>query len=88
MYEANTLPSSVFRAPIALIEPSPPAGPWPMGGRGARGGRCPSWERRSSSPPRIRNPSVHLRRRRTGDENGDPGGRHRLARCGFPDPTG
>ena len=45
---------SVFRAPIPLIEPPPPAGPRPMaamGGRRARGGSCPSGERRGSAAP-------------------------------------
>ena len=38
--------------------------------------------------PRFRNPSKHLQLRQPSDENGDPPGRNRLARCGNPNPAG
>ena len=34
--------------------------------------------------PRIRNPSIHLQPQQTGDENSDPPGQYRSARCGNP----
>ena len=41
---------------------------------------------RIGSHPRIKNISIHLLL--PGDENGDPPGRYRPARCGNPNPTG
>ena len=38
--------------------------------------------------PWFSNPSVHLQLRLSGDENGDPPGRNRPARCGNPNPAG
>ena len=40
------------------------------------------------SHPRIRNPSRHRQLRQPGNENGDPRGRNRPARCGNPSTTG
>ena len=37
--------------------------------------------------PRLRNPSIHLQLPQSGDENGDPPGRNRTARCGNPNPA-
>ena len=38
--------------------------------------------------PRFSNPSIHLQHRQRGDENGDPPGRNRPARCGNPNTAG
>ena len=43
---------------------------------------------RIDPPPRFRNPSAHLQIRHPGDENGDPPGRNRPARCANPNPAG
>ena len=61
----------------------------------ARGERCLSGQRRGPAAPEeieshpwIRNPSISLQLPQPGDENGDPPGRYRPARCGNPKPTG
>ena len=43
---------------------------------------------RMRSRLRIRNPSIFLQLQQPGDENGDPPGRYRPARCGNPNATG
>ena len=47
-----------------------------------------SGEDRIGFHPRIRNPSIPLQLRQLGDENNDPLGRNRPARCVNPSPTG
>ena len=42
---------------------------------------------RISYHPRVRNPSISLQLQLPGDENEDPPGRYRPARCGNPNPT-
>ena len=39
------------------------------------------------SYPRIRNPFISLQLQQTRDDNADPPGRYRSARCGNPNPT-
>ena len=43
---------------------------------------------RIGSHPHIRNISMFLQLQQPGDDNGDPPGRYRPARCGNPNPTG
>ena len=70
----------------------PPLALGQSGERGARRelplGETPRSRRNREGPhPRFRNPSIHLRLRQAGDENGDPPVRNRSARCGIPNPT-
>ena len=78
--------------PIGRGTPSPAFGKSGGEGRGAgvapRGNPAiPPHPGRIGHNPRFRNPSIDLQIRQTGDENGDPPGRHRPARCGHPNPT-
>ena len=77
-YRRRTWLSPGSIPPRAVWKPQP-------GVRGASAQRHPGgiW-----SHPRVGNPSIHLKLQQTGDENGDPPGRYRPARCGNPNPAG
>ena len=47
----------------------------------------PTHPGRRGPHPRPRSPSLYLQLRQLADEDGDPPGRHRRARCGNPNPT-
>ena len=85
--DENADPSSPYRSAVWKLQPHWLVADWLGLMKPARCENCPSGHRRGPTPPgedRVSSPewkSFHISTNRLGDENGDPSGRYRPARC-------